>query len=148
MNMIKEQVQEAIKTAMRAQQKEKLAVLRLILAEIKRVEIDERIALDVNRELAVLDKMQKQRRESLEQFQRAGRVDLVAQEQFEIEIIQLFKPPALSAQEIHDLVIDAIKVSQATSIKEMNKVMMILKPQLQGRADLGQVSANVKALLS
>lgn len=145
---IKEKIQEEIKAAMRAQEKERLAVLRLIMAEFKRIEVDERIQLDQARELAVLDKMQKQRRESIAQFQAAGREELAAKEQFEIDIIQSFKPAALSEQEVQQLVQAAIQESGAASAQDMGKVMAILKPQLQGRADIGQVSATVKSLLS
>lgn len=149
---IKEQVQEAMKAAMRAQDKERLGVIRLILSEFKRIEIDERkpgepMVLDRTRELAILDKMQKQRRDSIEQFKAAGREELVAKEQFEIEVIQSFKPASLSEQEIEAFVLAAIQTTAAKAPQDMGKVMAALKPQLQGRADIGQVSARVKALL-
>lgn len=145
---IKEQVQEEMKIAMKAQDKERLAVIRLILAEFKRIEVDERIVLDETRELAILDKMQKQRRDSIEQFSAAGRDELAAKEQYEFEVIQSFKPAALSEQEVEQMVAAAIKESAAASMQDMAKVMAILKPKLQGRADMGQVSAKVKALLA
>lgn len=146
-NSIKEQVTEQMKAAMRAQDKERLGVIRLILSEFKRIEVDERIVLDETRELAVLDKMQKQRRDSIEQFTAAGRSELAAKEQYEIDIIQSFKPAALTEQEVQNLVDEAISQSSAHSVQDMAKVMAILKPKLQGRADMGQVSAMVKALL-
>lgn len=145
---IKEQVQEQMKIAMKAQEKERLAVIRLILAEFKRIEVDERIVLDETRELALLDKMQKQRRDSIEQFSAAGRDELAAKEQYEFDVIQSFKPAALSDQEVEQMVAAAIKESAAASMQDMAKVMAILKPKLQGRADMGQVSAKVKALLA
>ncbi|MBN9286325.1 MAG: GatB/YqeY domain-containing protein [Gammaproteobacteria bacterium] len=145
---IKEQVQEQMKIAMKAQEKERLAIIRLILAEFKRIEVDERIVLDETRELALLDKMQKQRRDSIEQFTAAGRDELAAKEQYEFDIIQSFKPAAMSEQEVEQLVAAAIKESAAASMQDMAKVMAILKPKLQGRADMGQVSAKVKALLA
>lgn len=145
---IKEKVLEEIKAAMKAQDKERLMVLRLISSEIKRIEVDERIVLDNTRELALLDKMQKQRRDSIEQFRAAGRNELADKEQFEIDIIQSFKPEALSDQAVHDLVAKAIKETGAAGVQDMGKVMAVLKPQLQGRADMGQVSVKIKALLA
>lgn len=145
---IKEQVTEAMKTAMRAQDKERLAVIRLILAAFKQIEVDERIVLDETRELAILDKMQKQRRDSIEQFNAAGRSELSAKEQYEIDIIQSFKPAALSEQEISQIVSSAIQESGAQAMQDMAKVMAIIKPKLQGRADMGKVSATIKTLLS
>ncbi|MBS0287137.1 MAG: GatB/YqeY domain-containing protein [Proteobacteria bacterium] len=145
---IKEQVTEAMKTAMRAQDKERLAVIRLILSAFKQVEVDERIVLDETRELAILDKMQKQRRDSIEAFNQAGRAELAAKEQAEIDIIQSFMPAALSEQEISQIVSSAIAESGAKVMQDMAKVMAILKPKLQGRADIGKVGATVKSLLS
>ncbi len=144
---IKEQVTQEMKAAMRAQDKERLSVIRLILADFKRIEVDERIVLDEARELAVLDKMIKQRKDSIAQFDAAGRTELSAKEQFEIDVIQTFMPQALSEQEVQQLVTDAMAQSSAQSMQDMAKVMAILKPKLQGRADMGQVSAMVKALL-
>lgn len=144
---IKEQIQEEVKTAMRAQDKERLAILRLIMSEFKRVEVDERIQLDQTRELAILDKMQKQRKDSIDQFKAAGRNELVQKEQYEFDVIQSFKPAALSEQEVEKAVKAAITETGAQSMQDMAKVMAILKPQLQGRADMGQVSAKIKALL-
>lgn len=145
---IKEKVLEETKAAMKAQDKERLMVLRLISSEIKRIEVDERIVLDMTRELALLDKMQKQRRDSIEQFRAANRPELADKEQFEIDIIQSFKPEPLSDKEVHDLLANAIKETGAASIQDMGKVMAIVKPQLQGRADMGQVSVKIKALLA
>ncbi len=144
---IKDQVQEEMKAAMRAQDKERLSIIRLILADFKRIEVDERIVLDEARELAVLDKMQKQRRDSIEQFKAANRNDLVLKEEYEFKVIQSFMPEALSETEIQQLVSSAIKEASAASMQDMAKVMAILKPKLQGRADMGQVSAKIKALL-
>lgn len=145
---IKERVTEEMKAAMRAQDKERLGIIRLILSEFKRVEVDERIVLDQTRELAILDKMQKQRKESITQFKAAGRDELAAKEQFEFDVIQSFKPAALSDAEIHQLVSDAIKESSAASMQDMGKVMAILRPKLQGKADMTEVSAKIKALLT
>lgn len=145
---LKAQIQEAMKTAMRAQDKARLMVIRLILADFKRIEVDERIELDKTRELAILDKMLKQRRDSIAQFQAAKRQDLVDQEEFEVTVIQSFMPAALSENEITDIVRTAIQSAQAASIQDMAKVMAVLKPQLQGRADMGRVSGLVKDLLA
>lgn len=145
---IKERVQEEMKAAMRAQDKERLGIIRLILSEFKRIEVDERIVLDETRELAVLDKMQKQRKESIVQYKAGGREELAAKEQFEIDVIQSFKPAALGEAELHQLVMEAIKASSAKSMQDMGKVMAILKPQVQGKADMTEVSAKIKALLA
>lgn len=145
---IKEKVQEEMKIAMKAQDKERLGVIRLILSDFKKIEVDERIVLDQTRELAVLDKMQKQRRDSIAQYKAAGREELAVKEQFEIDVIQTFKPAALSEAEVETFIQAAIKESAATSPQDMGKVMAILKPQLQGKADIGQVSAKVKSLLA
>lgn len=145
---LKADIQQAMKDAMRAQDKQRLMVIRLILADFKRIEVDERITLDKTRELAVLDKMLKQRRDSISQFEAAGRQELVDQEQFEVGVIQSFMPKGLSEEEVSDLVNQAIQNTQAASIKDMAKVMAELKPQLQGRADMGRVSGLVKTLLT
>ena len=133
---------------MKAGEKERLAVIRLMLSAIKQVEVDERIELDDSRITVVLDKMSKQRRESISQFSDAGRDDLIAIEQAELEIIQEYLPEALSDQEINDLIGQAIAETGAASMKEMGKVMGILKPKLQGRADMGKVSQQIKSQLS
>ena len=142
------EIDTAMKEAMKAKEKERLATIRMILAEIKRVEVDERIELDDTRVLAILDKMQKQRRDSISQFKDAGRDDLVAQEESEMVVIQGFLPEQLSEEELATLIADAIAKSGAESMKDMGKVMGILKPQLQGRADMGQVSGKIKAQLA
>lgn len=145
---IKQQIQEAVKDAMRSKDKEKLSVLRTILAEFKQIEVDKRIELDDTQSLALLDKLEKQRKEAVDQFLQAGRQDLVDKERAEIAIIQTFKPEALSEQEIEKEIKAAIQSSGAAGIKDMGKVMSLLKPKLQGRADMGMVSAKIKTLLA
>ena len=140
-------IKEAVKAAMRAKEKERLATLRLITAEFKRVEVDERIEIDDDRALVILDKMCKQRRDSISQYQSAGRNDLVAVEQAEIEVISEFLPAALSDDELSAMVAAAIAESGAAGMQDMGKVMAIIKPQAQGRADMAQVSKLVKAQL-
>ena len=140
-------IEDAMKAAMRAKDKPTLSTIRLILAEIKRIEVDERIDIDNDRIIAVLDKMLKQRRDSIEQFRAASREDLAEIEEAEMITIQSFLPAQLSEQEIADLVAEAISASGAQSMKDMGKVMGILKPQLQGRADIGAVSGKIKAAL-
>jgi uncharacterized protein YqeY len=136
-----------MKAAMIAGDKPRLGVVRLMLSAIKQIEVDERIELDDTRVTTILDKMVKQRRESISQFEVAKRDDLVAQEKFEIEIIQEFLPQALSAAEVETIINDAIASSGASSIKEMGKVMAIIKPKVVGRADMGEISNRIKALL-
>ena len=144
---IKQRVDAAVKDAMRAREKQRLGALRLIMAEIKRIEIDERIELDDERVLAILDKMLKQRHDSLTQYQNAERDDLAAQEAFEIALIKEFLPEALADSEIESLVSAAIESSGADSMQAMGQVMAILRPQMQGRADMCKVSALVKKQL-
>jgi uncharacterized protein YqeY len=144
---LKVRLQDAMKAAMRARERARLDAIRLILAEIQRIEVDERIALDDARVLAVLDKMTKQRRDSVAQYRSAGREELAAQELAEIEIIASFLPTALTPAEITALVEQAIASSGASSARDMGKVMALLKPELQGRADIGAVSAQVKTRL-
>lgn len=145
---IKSQIEAAVKDAMRAREKQRLGVLRLMMAEFKRVEVDERIELDDTRVLAILDKMTKQRKDSLEQYQSAGRDDLAQQEQFELNVIDEYTPEALSDEEISQLVQEAIAETGASSMKDMGNLMGNLRPKLQGRADMGAVSALVKQHLS
>ena len=145
---LKSRLQADMKSSMKSGDKSRLGVIRLMLSAIKQVEVDERIELDDSRVTAVLDKMTKQRRESISQFDKAGRDDLSAIEQAELEIIQEYLPEALSEDEINVLVERAIASSGAASIKDMGKVMGMLKPQLQGRADMGQVSQLIKSRLS
>jgi hypothetical protein len=145
--MLKSQVQADMKTAMKAGEKTRLGVIRLILAAIKQREVDERIELDDAQVLAVLDKMMKQRRDSIEQYGAAGRQDLVDVERFEVEVIQGYLPAALSEAELTALVETAVTASGAAALSDMGKVMAVLKPQVQGRADMGAVSALVKRRL-
>lgn len=144
---IKDSVASAVKDAMRAKEKERLAVLRTVMAEFKKIEVDERIELDDARVLAVLDKQVKQRKDSEKQFREAGRDDLAEVEAFEVSVIQTFLPAALSAEEIATIVKDAIAKTGASSMAQMGAVMGIVKPQVQGRADMGEVSKIVKAEL-
>lgn len=141
-------IEAAMKNAMRAKDKPTLSTVRLILADIKQIEVDERIDVDDDRVIATLDKMLKQRRDSIEQFRKAEREDLAVIEEQEMVVIQSFLPAQLSAEDITALIGDAIKQSGAESMKDMGKVMGILKPQLQGRADIGAVSGKIKAALS
>ena len=145
---LKSRLQADMKASMKSGDKARLGVIRLMLAAIKQVEVDERIELDDARIVAVLDKMARQRRESISQFGQAGRDDLIAVEQAELEIIGEFLPEALSAEEIEALVSATIESTGAATIKDMGKVMGVLKPQLQGRADMGQVSQLIKSRLS
>ena len=145
---LKPQLTSDMKSSMKSGDKQRLGVVRLMLAAIKQIEVDERIELDDTRILAVLDKMSKQRRESISHYSGAGRDDLVAVEQAEIDLIQEYLPEALSESEINDLVEQSIATTGAASIKDMGKVMGILKPQLQGRADMGKVSQLIKSRLS
>jgi uncharacterized protein YqeY len=145
--MLKSQVQADMKTAMKAGEKTRLGVIRLILAAIKQREVDERIELDDTQVLAVLDKMMKQRRDSIEQYGAAGRRDLVDVERFEVEVIQGYLPAALGEAELGALVEAAVTASGAAALSDMGKVMAVLKPQVQGRADMGAVSALVKRRL-
>lgn len=146
--IIKEQLNNDIKDAMRAKDKNLLTTLRLISAAVKQIEVDERIEVTEERMLVILDKMTKQRKESIAQYEKANRDDLVAQERYELEIIAKYLPEPLSAAEVEQLVIDAISSTAATKIADMGKVMAQLKTKLQGRADMSQVSALIKARLS
>lgn len=140
-------VKDAVKAAMRAKEKERLSALRLITAEFKKVEVDERIEVDDARALQILDKMCKQRRDSIKQYQDAGRDELAAVEQAEIDVISEFLPEAISDEELSQMVSDAIAQSGAAGMQDMGKVMGILKPKVQGRADMGKVSQMVKSQL-
>ncbi len=140
-------IQEDMKTAMRSGDKRRLGVIRLILAAIKQREVDERIILDDMQVTVVLDKMLKQRRESINQYEQAGRTDLVEQEQFETGVVQAYLPQPLSPAEVNALIGEAIAETAASGIKDMGKVMALLKPQIQGRADMSAVSAQIKAKL-
>jgi uncharacterized protein YqeY len=145
---IKQRVDAAVKDAMRARAKQRLGVLRLLMAEFKRIEVDERVTLDDERVLAILDKMTKQRNDSLTQYTAAGRVDLADQEAFEIALIKEFLPAALDDAAVAELVTRAIEDAGATSMQAMGQVMALLRPQIQGRADVGKVSALVKSRLT
>lgn len=144
---LKAQITEAMKDAMRAKEKERLGAIRLILAELKRIEVDERIEVDDARVLAILDKMVKQRRDSISQYVHAGRQELADKEQAEIDVIQAFLPEALGEAELTTMIDAAIQESGAESMRDMGKVMGLLKPQIQGRADVGAVSGMVKSKL-
>jgi uncharacterized protein YqeY len=148
MSDLKSQLKDAQKAAMRAKDKARLTVIRGMLAAIKRIEVDERIELDDARILSVLDKMLKQRRDSISQFEAAGRNDLADQEKYEMGVVQEFLPAQLTTAEIDALIAAAIAATGASSMQDMGKVMGQLKPQLQGRADLGKVSAQIKASLN
>jgi uncharacterized protein YqeY len=148
MSELKKQIQDAAISAMKSGEKPRLAVIRLITASIKQIEVDERIDLDDARIIAILDKMVKQRRESISQFKTASRDDLIKQESFEIDIIQEYLPQALSEEEVDDIVNKAIEQTSASSIKDMGKVMGLVKPQIIGRADMGEVSGRIKSILS
>jgi uncharacterized protein YqeY len=145
---LKPQLTSDMKSSMKSGDKQRLGVVRLMLAAIKQIEVDERIELDDTRILTVLDKMAKQRRESIFHYSAAGRDDLVAVEQAEIDLIQEYLPEALSESEINDLVEQSIATTGAASMKDMGKLMGVLKPQLQGRADMGKVSQLIKSRLS
>jgi uncharacterized protein YqeY len=145
---MKNTLTDAMKDAMRNKDKPRLGAIRLMLAEVKRVEVDERIVISDERLLSILDKMVKQRRDSIAQYQTAGRDELAAVESYEIEVIQEFLPAALTNDEIEALIASAITESGAESMRDMGKVMGILKPQIQGRADGGAVSGLVKTALS
>ena len=144
---LQDDIQAAMKAAMRARDKARLQTIRLIQAEFKRIEVDERIELDDARVLAVLDKMVKQRRDSAQQFEDAGRNELAEQENYEIGVSQEFLPQQLSEAEIIALVDEAIASVDAEGMQAMGPVMGQLKPKLQGRADMGQVSGLVKQRL-
>ncbi len=148
MSALKERITQDMKTAMRAKDKARLGVIRMTLAAIKQREVDGRIALDDTQITAVIDKMIKQRRDSVSQFQTAGRDELAAIETAEIAVLQEYMPPALSDDEIAAAIDNAIAETGASSIRDMGKLMGVIKPQLQGRADLGAVSATIKQKLA
>jgi uncharacterized protein len=145
---LKERITEDMKTAMRAGEKERLGTIRLALAAIKQREVDERIVLDDTQVLAVLEKMIKQRKEAITQFQAGGRADLVAKETAEVTLLEAYLPARLSDAELDALIASAIAATGATSAKDMGKVMALVKSQSQGRADMGVVSARVKEKLA
>ena len=144
---IKNLVSDNVKSAMRSRDKARLAALRLIQAASKQKEVDERIELTDEHTIAILDKMAKQHHDSINQFQQAGRNDLVEKEQFELDIIESYLPAKLSDDEINSVINDAISETGAESIRDMGKVMALLKGKLQGRADMRKVSGLIKSRL-
>ncbi len=146
--MLKNRIQDDVKAAMKAKDKARLGTLRLITAAIKQREVDERIELENDQVLAVLEKMIKQRRDSIAQYESAGRQDLADQEKSEIAVIEGYMPEGLSDDEIAAMVDAAISESGAEGMRDMGKVMGLVKPKMQGRADMSQVSALVKQKLS
>ena len=147
MSSIRESLESAIKDAMRARDKDRLGVLRMASSALKQIEIDERTELDEDRVLAVLDKLVKQRNESIQQYREGGREDLADKEEAEVAILREFLPQPLSDDEIATLIDEAIAETGASSMQEMGKVMGVLKPKMQGRADMSAVSAKVKERL-
>jgi len=145
---LKQRIGDAMKDAMRAKDRDRLGTIRMVQAAIKQIEVDERIEVDDARVLVILDKMVKQRRDAASQFLAADRRDLASKEEAEIAVIQEFLPAALDAEALDQLIGDAIAASGASSMQEMGKVMGILKPQVQGRADMGEVSRRVKERLA
>ncbi len=144
---LKERLTAEMKDAMRAKAKQRLGTIRLIQADIKRIEVDERIEVDDARVLAVLDKMRKQRNDSIQQFTAGGRPELAEIEAAEIVVIEEFMPASLSADEIDQLITAALEQTGASSMQDMGKVMAVLKPQLQGRADMSRVSKQIRTAL-
>ena len=145
---LKDRITEDMKTAMRAGEKERLATIRLILSAIKQREVDERITLDDSQVLAAIEKMIKQRKEAISQFEAGGRADLVAKESAEITVLQAYLPAQLSDAELETLIAEAIASTGAASIKDMGKVMGVVKAKAQGRADMAVVGARIKQKLS
>ena len=144
---LKERITEDMKSAMRAGEKERLATIRLALAAIKQREVDERVTLDDTQVLTVVEKMIKQRREAIGQFETGGRADLVAKEKAEIAVLQGYLPAQMTEADLDALIAEAIAATGAASIKDMGKVMAVVKPKAQGRADMGAVSARIKQKL-
>jgi len=144
---LKERITEDMKAAMRAGEKDRLATIRLVLAAVKQIEVDERIVLDEARMLSVLEKMVKQRKESIAQFESGGRADLVAKEAAELAVIQAYLPAPLSDAELDALIAEAIASTGAASVKDMGKVMGVVKSKAAGRADMGAVGARIKQKL-
>ena len=145
---LKERITEDMKAAMRAGEKERLGTIRMLQAGIKQREVDERISLDDAQVLSVIEKMLKQRKESIAQFEQGGRADLAAREQAEIELLTVYLPAQLSDAEVDALIRDAIASTGAASVKDMGKVMAIVKAKAAGRTDMGAASDRIKAALS
>lgn len=148
MSALKARLQKDITDAMRAKDRDRLGILRLIAAGIKQKEVDERITLDDSQVVAIIDKMIKQQRDALPQFERAGRTDLVDKSNFELCVLQTYMPAMLSATELSAVITESIAASGAKSAADMGKVMGILKPKVQGRCDMGDLSKQVKAILA
>ena len=148
MTTLKNQITEVLKAAMRAKEMSKLTVIRGLQAAIKQIEIDERVELDDSRVLAVIEKQIKQRKESIKAFEGANRQDLASKEQAELEIISQFLPAAMTEEELDSIIAQTITAQEATSMKDMGKVMNSLRPIIAGRADPAQVSAKIKAKLT
>lgn len=144
--LLKGRLQNDMKDAMRAHDQQRLDAIRFVLSAVKQREVDERIALDDSQVTAIIEKLIKQRKDAMDQFAKAGRDDLVQKEAFELKLLQTYLPEQLSEQVVSELIQKAVKESGATSIRDMGKIMAILKPQIQGRADIGKVSAAIKAL--
>ncbi|PTU71684.1 GatB/YqeY domain-containing protein [Chromobacterium haemolyticum] len=145
---LKQRISDDMKSAMKARESDKLAAIRLLLAAIKQKEVDERVELDDAGVVAVIDKMLKQRRDSISQYEAAQRQDLADKEKFEMDVLMAYMPQQLSAEEIDVLVAKAVADSSAAGMQDMGKVMGLLRPQLAGRADMAQVSASIKAKLA
>ena len=145
---LKQRINDDVKAAMRAKEKTRLLALRMIMAAFKQKEVDERIELNDDQALAIMDKMAKQLRDSINQFQKAGRTDLVEKENFELEIVQSYLPTALTDEEVNQVIKSAIDETGASCMKDMGKVMGVLKPKVQGRTDMGKLSDLVKQQLS
>lgn len=145
---IQERLNDAVKEAMRAKDKDRLTVLRMTTSALKQIEVDERVELDDSRVLAVIEKLIKQRKESAEQFTKGSREDLASKERAEITVLQEFLPAALSAEELQQIIRDTIAETGAQTAKDMGKVMTAIKPKVQGRADMSVLSQQIKALLS
>ena len=148
MTTLKNQITEVLKATMRAKEMSKLTVIRGLQAAIKQIEIDERIELDDTQVLAVIEKQIKQRKESVKAFEGAGRDDLASKEQAELEILSQFLPEAMTEEELDSIIAQTISAQEATSMKDMGKVMNSLRPLIAGRADPAQVSAKIKAKLA
>ena len=148
MTTLKSQITEVLKVTMRAKEMDKLTVIRGLQAAIKQIEVDERVELDDSRVLAVIEKQIKQRKESIKAFEGANRQDLASKEQAEVEIISQFLPAAMTEEELDSIIAQTITAQQATSMKDMGKVMNSLRPIIAGRADPAQVSAKIKAKLA
>ncbi|WP_151669697.1 GatB/YqeY domain-containing protein [Nitrincola schmidtii] len=147
MSNLKQQITEHMKESMRAKDKVRLGTIRLILSDLNRIEVDERIELDDDRVLAALDKMAKQRRDSITQYLAAERPELADKEQQELEVIKTYLPQPLSDTDIDQIIDEAIQATGATGMQQMGQVMALVKPRVQGRAEMGHVSARVKARL-